>query len=1328
MKNKLFIIGFLFLCAFPLLGQDVKILSSGASEITFEYIPSFTDSAVVKINGAEYLNIQIANGVYLNYGKIGTPNILYREIPVGVPSENGNTIQVLSSRYETVSGKILPIPGEKSDGGSGMIVKYFEADDYSKFKLEDEIAFGEFGLVRNLPVQKINIYPVRFDAAANQIKILKGMIVRINFAKPVLRTETSKENYLSGVVINFNIAKNWAIAPKKNFSKESSGSVLSEGTWFRFSLEEEGIYKITKDKLADYGLDANTVDPRTIKIYNNGGYILSPTVEKERPTDLVENAIFVSGEDDGKFDDNDYILFYGRGIKFWEFNPDSGGIARNRHWYDNKNYYWITSGGGNGKRMEVQSSLQNPSPVVQTTTDAFIAHEENKYNLMRSGKILVGEDFTSSANSRTFINTLHNIVPGKRLDYVIEFVNFSASKTYLWPPLEITESGTRVYYNPNFPGSDGWYREGWHQRIKGSYDGNLQDNRSNLKIDFKTTTSQVTGYLDFFSIAYRKYLKAVEDEIIFFSDGKSGIVEYQLSNFSNSMIHLYNVSDFSNVKIVEVPDGWISGGEIKFQAEETSETKSKYFALLDSKYLTPPEGAQVQNSNIHGVVEGFENIIITNEKFREQANRLKEYRSSQSPNKVSSEVFYVKDILNEFSCGLLDPTALRDFIKFAYDHWNVKPRYVLLFGDGSYDYFDLEGYHSNFIPTFQTKNSYDELFSYPLDDFYSRISGNDKSADIAVGRLPVNSLEEADVSVQKIIDYENNQLKGLWRNTITSVADDGPAGEGSDDGNRHTKQAEDLDHEFIPAYFNVNKIYLESYPTVITGQGRRKPAVNDAIMNAINSGTLLLNYYGHGNPRVWAHEVVFDREVNIPMLRNSEYFFLTAATCDYGKYDDPQEQSATEEMIFLENRGMIGGFSSSRPVYSLPNAALNETLYSYLLDRSEDDERKAIGTAYFQTKAVRTGRNDEKFHLLCDPCVYLNEPKLAGKIDSLNGAVPNATIKVSAFSNTSVKGSVFKMNGQVDPDFSGEAIFTMFDSERYVYFPEWNNYRIDEQGGVIFRGRVSVTDGHFDANFTVPKDISYENRNGKIVSYFFNEDDDGLAFTSDFIVGGTDTTAQNDGVGPSIDIYFDEFDSGSSYLVNQNFDLLVKLKDDTGLNTTGNGVGHRLEGVLNDDEENAVDLSNYFIGDLDAGGKSGIIDYKFSNLEPGDYTITVKAWDVFNNLSKSSRQFTVVSSDELYIKDVYNYPNPFSSSTYFTLQHNLSEPVNVKIKIYTIAGRLVRQIEEENILDKFVRIFWNGRDEDGSLLANGTYLYKLIVKTSAGGYSKNVLGKIAIIR
>jgi flagellar hook assembly protein FlgD len=134
-------------------------------------------------------------------------------------------------------------------------------------------------------------------------------------------------------------------------------------------------------------------------------------------------------------------------------------------------------------------------------------------------------------------------------------------------------------------------------------------------------------------------------------------------------------------------------------------------------------------------------------------------------------------------------------------------------------------------------------------------------------------------------------------------------------------------------------------------------------------------------------------------------------------------------------------------------------------------------------------------------------------------------------------------------------------------------------------------------------------------------------------------------------------------------------------------------------------------------------------MQPGNYKIKVQAWDVFNNLSSKEVTFKVVQQNNgIVISDIYNYPNPFSSRTTFTFQHNFSDPINVRIKIYTVAGRLIKQIEESNILERFVKIDWNGRDEDNNQIANGTYLYKLIVESSDGNFNNTALGKIAIIR
>lgn len=501
-----------------------------------------------------------------------------------------------------------------------------------------------------------------------------------------------------------------------------------------------------------------------------------------------------------------------------------------------------------------------------------------------------------------------------------------------------------------------------------------------------------------------------------------------------------------------------------------------------NRYKTPNPAEVVSLAGLRDELTGVEHIIITNKTFSESANRLKTFRSTQAKHRHSSNVYYVDDIYQEFSCGIQDPTAIRDFIKFAYENWNTEPEYVLLLGDGDYDYFNLDGYGLNFVPTYQTKNSLHELGSYPYDDFYARITGDDLKADIAIGRLPIQSNADAEKYIDKLLFYETQVEKGLWRNLITLVADDGLTADG-DDQMTHTRQSEQLEQRVIPQSFNKNKIYLANYPAVITSAGRRKPEVNDAIVDAINNGTLILNFIGHGNPKIWTHEVVFDRTVNIPLLDNEKYFFLSAATCDYGKFDDPTQQSASEEMLFLEGRGMIGGFSASRPVYSGQNAALNEEFYRNLFTRADDKLPKAIGVAYMETKAKRTNINDEKYHLFADPAIRLNEPEAQAQIDKLNGQFPDLSIQVSALSNTSIEGKVMKSDGTVDTDFNGEAIIAVYDSERKVDLPEID-YWMNVEGGVIFKGRVSVVNGVFSTNFTVPKDISYETTGEKLLRIF----------------------------------------------------------------------------------------------------------------------------------------------------------------------------------------------------------------------------------------------------
>ncbi len=656
----------------------------------------------------------------------------------------------------------------------------------------------------------------------------------------------------------------------------------------------------------------------------------------------------------------------------------------------------------------------------------------------------------------------------------------------------------------------------------------------------------------------------------------------------------------------------------------------------------------------------------------------------------------------------------------------------MLMGKGTYDYKNIEGFGDNYIPAWETDESLNFVYginSYCSDDFFARVDGEDLKPDLAFGRLTARSINNANDYIDKIIYYEENSERGNWRNLITLVADDGLTSNGND-GSLHTAQSENLANSSIPPSFDLKKIYLADYPAVITGNGRRKPAVNAEIVKTMNQGTLVVNYVGHGNPDVWAHEFVFERGVTIPQLKNNKYFFLCAATCDFGNYDAPNFYSGAEDLLFLKNAGAIGTLSASRVVFSSSNANLNRVFFNYLfnLPREELNLPVTLGFVFYKTKFDLNSVNDQKFHLLGDPTLRLNIPQYAGSIDSINGQLLNADIQIKALSSTKIAGTILRADSTNWNDFNGEGLLTIYDSERVKLLEEIGNFPMKIQGGIIFRGRVSVNSGEFTADFVVPKDISYENKNGKIIFYFYDLESDGLAFTNKIIVGGTDTTAVNDGNGPEIEIFFDDASYTNSYLVGPEPKLIVKLFDETGLNTTGTGVGHKLEGILNEDQGSPIDFTEFFVGELDAGGKKGDINYKFNKMNDGDYTIEVKAWDVYNNFSNEESFFTVVNSNDLVIRDVYNYPNPFNSSTTFTFQHNLTQPVDVKINIYTIAGRKVQQLEEKNINEKFVKIYWNGTDGDGDQMANGTYLYKLIVNTTNGEFTQSVIGKMAIIK
>ncbi|MGH2574337.1 MAG: type IX secretion system sortase PorU, partial [Ignavibacteria bacterium] len=775
-----------------------------------------------------------------------------------------------------------------------------------------------------------------------------------------------------------------------------------------------------------------------------------------------------------------------------------------------------------------------------------------------------------------------------------------------------------------------------------------------------------------------------------------------------------------------------TSNSVKFQKTQVQSQLNYFITTGPNGYKTPTSISQrIPNQNLRGYTEGASFIIITHRDLLPAAQRLKTRREAGGPGNPDYLKTYIvecQSIYNEFSGGVLDAAAIRDFIKYAYDNWQQRPVYVLFLGDGDFDYKSILVQDPNWVPAFEISDpNLHQVLGYTTDDFYTQIIGNDPKPDIAHGRVTARSLEEANGYIDKIECYEDASYNGYWKNRCTFVADDGWTTSGDPEGSMHTDQCELLAEQHTPSVFEKAKLYLVAYPIVITSQGRRKPGVNIDIVKHVNAGSMMLHYTGHGSPDVWAHEYVYEKEVAISQMKNKcRYTFLSVASCDHTKFDNPVSQSGGEVIVMTPNKGAIGSLAATRPVYAGQNSVFVNTFYDKLMyPRDTLLLQTRFGKAVFLTKQEECCHsvNDLKYMLICDPTVRVQIPRFRSKIDSISG-LSNDTMR--ALSRIKIYGSVTNPDSSLWASYNGKIFLKIFDVTRNIdIIDEYGiHFRYKLPGGIIFSGTQSVTNGRWSVEYIVPKDISYQNQNGKLIDYFYNSQADGSGEYTNFIVGGIDPFAPIDTIGPDIRVYLNTRNFRSGDIVNENFKLISDFFDESGINTTGT-IGHKIEAVLDDNVNNKYDLTSFY--NSDTTYKSGSLEYDFLNIPEGGHVMRLKAWDTYNNSSEVQINFNVSTYSSLKVLNIYNYPNPFKDNTTFTFQHNYPNAINVKIKIYTVAGRLIKEISQNNINDKFVTINWPGKDEDGEVLGNGIYIYKLIVQAADGSSVTNV-GKVAVLK
>lgn len=1126
--------------------------------------------------------------------------------------------------------------------------------------------------------------------------------------------------------------------PSENKSfRAASTSVLASGKWHKYATTKEGIYKIDYSMMQKDGIAVNEISSiNDIKIHSLGGNMLPYSNAINNDDDLPEVTVKRVDNGDGVFNSGDYILFYADDAIKWTYDNTNKLFKHQINYFSDTVFYFLTYNNDAPKEIINQTTSNAAKIVVNTFTDRQY-HEIELKNLLRSGTLWLGEHFPETHTIEFYhefpnIDLSNNVV----LSSVLYAGNpVSGGSTF---NVHIDNGIDATVFIPSVTGSNA---DDVAKSATNLY--TILPSQDSVKISYKynSPTSSAEGWLDRFDISASRKL-IFQDSTLFFRDplnvGNSNVVRFNIASCTNQLL-LWEIENHKSIKEIAYS---MAADTIYFNANLDT---LREFVLFDPQKVKAPiyEGS-LQNQNLHAL-EAPNLLIITSANLLDEAKRLAHFHEVHDS--LSVEVVLIDQILNEFSGGVKDVSGIRNFVRMLYHKAALGTdtlKYVMLFGDGTYDYKNITPANNNIIPTFQSANSTKETASYTSDDFYALLDDNEGAwtvsgvelPDVAVGRITVNTSAEAKQIVDKILSYSNyfdgqnnsmenekDRLYGNWKNEIMFIADD-------EDYNIHMKQANQLATKVESAHpdFNIDKVYLDSYKqtSAITEQSYLD-AKRD-ILNKIEKGVLIVNYTGHGGEDGFTSE----RTIITSDLRNLSNGIrmplLFTATCDFSRFDMVDASSAGEEFILNPNGGAIALFSTTRIVYSTPNFNLNNIFYDIVFDFKENENTR-IGDVFKDTKVMNNGGlNDRNFTLLGDPALKLALPtkKLKPQVNSIINLNENtSTDTLKSLMIVKLQGEIVDTFGNKQSNFNGY-VYTKIYDKKIPYTTLLNdggnvplNYYY--QHNYLFEGKNTVSGGDFSVEFLVPKDIAYQFDWGKISLYAVDNKKNDCIGSRKVIIGGFDNSAKADAVGPEIEVYMND----SSFIFGDATDpsplLLVHVRDSSGINIMRENIGHSITAVLDEKSTQTIFLNNYFENSLNSYQK-GVAKYRLADLSEGRHSVEVKAYDNYNNSSRAYTEFIVAGDARVALSHILNYPNPFTTNTGFYFEHNQpGRNLEINIQIFTISGKLIKTINE-NLYAENVRvgpIAWDGLDNYGDAIGKGVYIYQVQVKGEDGSTAQH---------
>ncbi|MRS61488.1 type IX secretion system sortase PorU [Larkinella terrae] len=1111
-------------------------------------------------------------------------------------------------------------------------------------------------------------------------------------------------------------------------------SVLAEGPWLKIGITKTGVYKLDAAFLTKAGVGVSALDPRTIRLFGNGGAALPQANSKARARDLTENAIWVNGETDGRFNAGDAVYFFAESPHPIAYDSTAKRFSHQINPYTDTTYYFLTYGQKTGKRIAAQPTLPQSGTVITEYTDyAFYKPTGEIINQVRSGRewleyLGIGTTKTVSFNLPGMISDSTALVTSEVVGYALVNTQFQLK----WGAQAVGTQDIEAVTNYIYAQKGRQNRQTF--RLKPA----SLESPVRLALSYDKTGQ---GYLQSLAIQARRALRRYDEPFLFRSPEsvRYPTVRYVIQQATATM-QVWDVTNRQTPVLMPVTVNEKQEGSLTAAGNRLRE----YLVFSPEQALTPETATTVSNQNLQSKATP-DLLIVTSASWRTQAERLADFRRKND--KLEVLVVNSAEVFNEFASGQPDPTAIRDLARSLNNQTPGKLKYLLLFGDATYDYKNYTklltpAQLAATLPTYESRESLHPVLSYGSDDYFGFLEtaegewiedySGDHTLDIGVGRLPVKSAEEARLVVDKLIRYAAiGKLPGDWQTKISFVADDGD----EDFPNIHQTDADRLAQKIstLQPQFRIEKLYLDSFAQESSPGGQKAPAVNRAITKALNDGRLIVNYTGHGGESGWAEEQVVTLQDILGWTNQRLPIFVTA-TCQFGRYDDPAQTSGAELALLNPQGGSVALLTTARPVYSSTNYLLNNAFYDALAQNTAQSVPRLGELIRLTKNGSLSGNLNRNFTLLGDPSMQLAYPSAKAALTRINGKnIGPKADTLQALETVRLEGEI-QQGERLMSQFNGTVKVTLFDKADTLvtngteFSPPM---RYAEYRSPLYTGQVRVQNGKFVCQFVMPKDLDYRMGLGKVFLYAIQSDSltEAAGSYDNLLIGNSVPNSGTDTKPPTIRLYINDttFVDGGT-IVGPGASLIAKLSDENGINIARNGIGHELTLQLNN--EPPVVVNDYFMAELD-DFRRGTVRYDWKNLAPGAYIVKVKAWDVYNNPSETTLKFVVSEQPALAIGSVSVIPNPFQEQTTFGIQHNRpGDELETTLLIADVSGRTVneRVYQCSNCNTSITGLSWNGTMSGGAAVIRGLYVYRILLRSKSDGSVAMHSGKLLYVR